>query len=110
MKLKYIGYVASYKILIFAKPLRIMFDIVDGFIRDYNGTKYLAIFSSEKYNAIFNSIRYLVRVKSRIPCTISHNYGEIKIDSDDDFPLEKILTLHNVVILIKSVFNKDRFS
>ena len=77
---------------------------MDGFIRDYNGTKYLALLGSEKHNAIFTSIRYLVRVKA-----VFHNYGEIKIDSDDDLSLEKILTLHNVVILIKSVFNKDQF-
>ena len=29
---------------------------------------------------------------------------KIKINSDDDLPLEK--TFHNVVILIKSIFNK----
>ena len=36
-----------------------MFDKVDEFIRDYNGTKYLLSLGSEKYNAIFNSIRYI---------------------------------------------------
>ena len=36
----------------------------------------------------------------------SYNYAKIKIDSDDDFPLEKTLTLHNITILIKSIFNK----
>ena len=37
-----------------------------------------------------------------------HNYAKIKIDSYDSLPLEKALTLHNVIILIKSVFNKDQ--
>ena len=32
---------------------------------------------------------------------------KIKINTDDDLPLEKILSMHKVVILIKSVFNKD---
>ena len=36
----------------------------------------------------------------------SYNYTKIKIDSDDDLPLEKTLNLQNVVILIKSVLNK----
>ena len=31
-----------------------------------------------------------------------------KIDSDDDLPLEKTLTMHNDVMVIKSVFNKNR--
>ena len=35
-------------------------------------------------------------------------YGKIKIDLYDSLPLEKKLTLHNVIILIKSVFNKEQ--
>ena len=53
-------YDVSYKILIGAKPLHIMFDKVDGFTRDYNGTKYLSLFGFEKCNVIFNRIRYSV--------------------------------------------------
>ena len=37
-----------------------------------------------------------------------HNYAKIKIDSDDDLPLENTLVMHNVVMLIKSVFNKNK--
>ena len=44
--------------------------------------------------------------KNDITCIISHNYARIKINSYDSLPLEKTLTLHNVIILIKSVFNK----
>ena len=36
------------------------------------------------------------------------NYAKIKIDSYDPLPQEKILSLHNAVILIKSVFNKNQ--
>ena len=42
---RYLIYDVSYKILIGAKPLHIMFDKVNGFIRDYDGTKYLVLFS-----------------------------------------------------------------
>ena len=52
-----------HKPLIDAKHLCIMFNKVDEFIRDYNVTKYLALFGSEKYNAIFNGIRYLLKTK-----------------------------------------------
>ena len=34
---------------------------------------------------------------------VSHN-----VDSYDPLPIEKILTFHNVIILIKSVLNKDK--
>ena len=33
---------------------------------------------------------------------------KIKVDSYDSFPIEKILTLHNIIILIKSVLNEDQ--
>ena len=32
---------------------------------------------------------------------------KIKIDSDDDLPLQKPLSMHNIVILIQSVFSKN---
>ena len=32
----------------------------------------------------------------------------LKIDSYNSLPLEKTLTSYNVIILIKSVFNKDK--
>ena len=38
----------------------------------------------------------------------SGNYAKIKIDSYNSLPLEKTLTLVNVIILIKLVFNKDK--
>ena len=59
-------------------PLPIMFDKVDGVIRDYGRTK-----------------------------SSSHNYAKIKIDPDDDLPLGETLSLQDVVMFIKSVFYKN---
>ena len=36
-----------------------------------------------------------------------HNYAKIKIGSGDHLPLEGMLTLRNVIILIKSFFTKN---
>ena len=49
---------------------------------------------------------YLIGVRSGIIYVISYNHAKIKVDSYDSLPLEKTLTFH-VIILIKSVFNKD---
>ena len=46
----------------------------------------------------------LVEVKSGITYPFSHNYARTKADSYDSLPLEKTLTFHNVIILIKSAF------
>ena len=77
-------------------------------IRDYNGTRYLALFGSEKY-AIFNRIGSLVSLKIHILDVGSHNYGNIEIDSDDYLTLEETLNLYNAFILIKLVFNKNKY-
>ena len=34
-------------------------------------------------------------------------YAKIKVDSYGSIPLGKTMTFHNVLVLIKSVFNKD---
>ena len=75
---------------------------------DYDGTRYLVLFGGENYESIYNTIRCVIRVKSDIIYDISLNYEKVKDDSCDYFPLEKTLTIHNVIILIPSIFNKDK--
>ena len=47
-------------------------------------------------------------IKSSITYIFSHYFAKIKVYSYDSLPIEKTLTLHNVIILIKSVLNKDK--
>ena len=93
---------------IVAKSRRIRFDKVDGFIRVYDGTRYLVLFAPEKYGTIYNRIRYLISHKSGITYVTSHNHARIIVDLYNSLPLEKTVTLHNVIILIKSVVNKNQ--
>ena len=99
-------YDISYKTLINSKPFRIRFFKIDGIIRIYDGTRYLTLFGSEKYDAIYNRIRYLIIQKSGITYIFSHTFAKIKVDSYDSLPIEKRLSLHNVIMRIKSVLNK----
>ena len=103
-------YGISYKILIGSKPLHISSDKVDRFIRVYDGTKYLVLFGGEKYDFVYNRIIYLIGVKSGITYVISHNYAKIKVNSSDSLPLKKTLSFHNVIILMKSVFDKKKIT
>ena len=52
-----------YKTLIDVKSLRIRCDKIDGFIRIYDGTRYLVLLESEKYVLIYSRIRYLIGLK-----------------------------------------------
>lgn len=45
-------------------------------------------------------------LKSNISYVVSHKYTEVKMNSTDDLPLEKAITMHNVIMIIKSVFIK----
>ena len=69
---------------------------------------YLVLLGGEKNDFIYSRIRYLIGVKSGVRYVISHNYAKPKANSYDFLPPEKTLALHNVVILIKAVFNKNQ--
>ena len=45
---------------------------------------------------------------SSITHVFCYYFAKIKGDSYDSLPVEKTLTLHNVIKLIKSVLNKDQ--
>ena len=87
-------------------PLRIRFDEIDGLIKIYDGIRYLVLFGGGFLGEIFDRIEYLISKKNGITDSIYHNFARIRIDSYNSLPIEKILTFHNVIILIKSVINK----
>ena len=98
----------SCKTLIGPNLLCIRFDEIDGFIRVYDRTRYLVLFGDEKYYLIYNRIRYLIGVKTGITYVISLYYAKINVDLNDYLPLEIKLTFHNVALLTKLVFSKDK--
>ena len=73
-------YDISYKILIGAKPLRIRFNKINGFIKVYDGIRHQVLFGPRWYDAIYNMIRYLTSEKSGITDSINHNFARIRID------------------------------
>ena len=101
-------YNISYKSLIDSKPGRIRSDKIEGLIRVYDGARHLVLFISENNDYICNRICYLISVKSGITGIISHNYAKIKLNSCNFLPLVKTMTIHNVIVLIKSVWNKGK--
>ena len=61
------------------------------------------------FHKIWDKIKCLISAeKSGVTDSINHNFGEIRIDSYNSLPIEKILTFHNVIILVKSVVNKSK--
>ena len=101
-------YDISYKTLIGSKPLRIKLDKIDGLLRSFDGTRYLTLFGTEVYDAIYNKIGYLISLESSITYVFLTILRKLKLIAMILLPIEKILTLYNVIILIKSVLNKSK--
>ena len=70
--------------------------------------KHLILFDYGLFNKICDKVKYLISQKSGITNSIIHNFGKIRIDSYNSLAIKKILTLHNVIILFKSVVNKNK--
>ena len=90
------------------KPLRISFDKLEGFIIPLDRKiKHLILFDYGLFNKIGDKIKYLISKKSGTANSINHNFGKMRIDLYNSLPSKKILTFHNVIILIRSVVNKN---
>ena len=86
--------------------MRIWFDKIDEFIKIDNGIRYLVLDHS-RFDKICDSIKYLL-VKKEVLQIVLINFARIRIDSYNHLPIEKKLNVPNVMILIKSVVNKDK--
>ena len=101
-------YNISYKTPTGPKRLHTKFDKIDGFIISLDGKiKHLILFDYGLFNKICDKIKYLISKKSDIINNINHNFGKIRIDSYNSLPIKKISTVHNFIILIKSVVHKN---
>ena len=96
-------------------PLYLMIDEVSGYIKESNGNKYLTFASTdnnkkvlEKYAKIWDEIKYHVQTKSAVKSgEYEKNYMRIKFNLDDSLPLNKILKLHMLTIIVRSVLEED---
>ena len=106
----FIIYDISYKTSIIQKPLRIRFDKIDIFIRlCVSEFKHLILFVYGLFDKICDKIKHSISEKSAITDSVNHSFRKIRIDSYNSLHIEKMLTSHNIVILIKSVVNKNKY-
>ena len=70
--------------------------------------RYLGLFDYSYCDEICDKFKYLTRKKGGITDSINHNFPRIRTDSYDLLSIEKILSFHEVITLIKSVINKNK--
>ena len=69
--------------------------------------RFQILLGSKKDDAVYDRIKYLISLESVITYIFFHHFAKIKVDSFDFLPIEKILTLDNVIRLIKSFLDKN---
>ena len=60
----------------------------------------------KKYEKLWNRIRDFIRPVTKNSGNYDQKYMKIKFDLDDDLPLKKILELHNMIVVVRSVFRE----
>ena len=116
----YIGHIAIKKIddyenICSVNPLYLIVNAANGYTEEENGSKYLVLDSTDKnkevlkkYTELWDEIRYLMK---SINGGKSGEYGKdfikIKLNSDDELPLNKQLKFHAMAIIIRSVFEEN---
>ena len=88
---------------------------LDGFIDEKNGNKYLNITLTDsnndvliKYAEVCNEIKNQIKkINNDSVVDDDKDYMKIKFDSVDNLLLNKVLKFHAVIIIVKSVFERD---
>ena len=62
----------------------------------------------EKYTKLWDKIKYHIQTINAVKSgEYEKDYIKIKFSSDDDLPLNKMLKLHILTIIVRSVFEED---
>ena len=60
----------------------------------------------KKYEKLWNRIRDFIGPVTKNSGNYDQKYMKIKFDLDDDLPLKKMLELHNMIVVVRSVFRE----
>ena len=97
-------------------PLYLPVNHARGYIEEKSGNKYLLFDDSvnenkgllKKYTDVWDGIKNEIKmINDGKENYYEKEYIEIKLDSDDDLPLNKPLKFHAMSIIIRSVFEED---
>ena len=114
-----IGYITIKKIgdcknIYSVNPLYLRIAHANGYIEEINESKCIIFDSAnenkellKKCNDVFNGIRDKIKEICNDECDYEKDYMKIKFNSDDNFPLNKPLKFHLMIITIRSVFEEE---
>ena len=92
-----------------------VFNSLDAYIDEYKENKYLVFALTDKnkealenYTELWNEVKGQIElISGNEPIEYKKDFMKIKFESDDDFPLGKILNIPLCVIIVRSVFQEN---
>ena len=114
----YIGYVTikdwKYVKINSVNPLYLIINKVNGYFQEINKCKYLTLVSTneskekiKKYEELCSKIRDLIRSMTKNPDDYDENYLKIKLNSDDELLLNKMIEIPSMIIVVRAVFHEN---
>ena len=111
----HIGYItvkdSDYVKINSVNPLYLIMNEVDGYFKEINGSKYLTLVSTDKnkevltkYTELWDEIKNSIEKINNKSGEYGKDLMKIKFNSDNSFPLNKILKLQNMTVIVRSVF------
>ena len=89
-------------------PLYLIIHSAAGHFKEKNSEKYLIIDSTGKYEGVFSGIRSKIKtLNGGKELFYEKNYARIRINTDDDLPLNKQIKFPALTIIIRCVFEES---
>ena len=106
----YIGYIMIKKIgdcknIQSVNPLHLLINSATGYFKEKNGEKYIILDSTEVFFGIISEIETINGGKELF---YEKNYTKIRVNADDNVPLNKKLKLPTLTIIIRCVFQERK--
>ena len=108
----YISYIVikkfdDYKNIRSVNPLYLVINSATEYFKEKNGEKYLILDSTEVYEDVFSRIISEIKtLNGGKELFYEKNYARIRINTDDDLPLNKQLKFQTLTIIIRCVLQK----
>ena len=105
----------DYENIYSVNPLYVIIAKADGYIEVNNGNKYLVFTCKDgnkelltKFTKLWDEIKYLIEtINGGKKGEYEKDFMKIRFELDDNLPLNKILKLHMLTVIVRSVFEED---
>ena len=114
----YIGYITKKPQwhVFSVNPLYLIINKIKGHFQEVDGDKYLIISSEngdimQKYQEVFDGIKKIIKTTNDYgqPIKYDDNYIKIKVNTDDNIPLNKIIYFPTITLIISITKKDDKY-